>query len=111
MRLRILASFSMALGIFAGTIGFAGPTTAAPAAWVMPNVRNMVLQQAVKAIREVTGPAELDLRVLDKRNGQQVMNQTNWEVCAQGPSAGNEISQKSRRIVLYVKRFNQKTCS
>ena len=40
----------------------------------MPNVRNMVLSQALKAIRDVTGPAELDIRLFYRRNGQAVIN-------------------------------------
>lgn len=110
MRLRILAAFSMTLGILAAMIGFAGPVSAAPASWVMPNVRGMVLSQAVKAVREVTGGAELSFNFRDPRNGQDVINQTNWAVCAQSPSAGKSISQKTKRVNFYVKRFNQKTC-
>ena len=110
MRLRILAALSMTLGILAATIGFAGPVSAAPAKWVMPNVKNMVLKQALKAVREVTGPAELNLRLVDARNGQDVHNETNWQVCFQSPAAGKVISQKSKRVALYVKRFNQRSC-
>ena len=111
VRLRILAALSMTLGILAATIGFAGPVSAAPAKWVMPNVRNMVLNQAVKAVREVTGPAELKLQMVDLKNGQEVHNETNWQVCGQSPRAGSEISQKTKRVNLYVKRFNQQGCS
>ncbi len=83
--------------------------SAAPAQWVMPNVRNMVLKQAVEAVQEATGPG-LKLRMVDLKNGQDVHNQTNWEVCAQRPSAGSPISQKSKRVNLYVKRFNHRGC-
>lgn len=94
--------------------GMAAPVVAAPEAptevWVMPDVRNMVLSQATKAIREVTGPAELDFRLVDSRNGQDVFNQSNWTVCFQSPSADGEISQTTMRVYLYVKRFNQSSC-
>lgn len=110
MRLRIAAAFSITLGIIAATIGFAGPVSAAPASWVMPNVRNMVLKQALEAIGEVTGSAELKLRIKDPRNGQEVHNETNWAVCAQSPRAGSKISQKTKRVNLYVKRFNHRGC-
>lgn len=110
MRLRIVTAFSMTLGILAATIGFAGPASAAPAVWTMPNVTDLVLSKAVKAVEEVTGSAELNLRVIDRRNGQDVHNQTNWEVCYQTPRPGQPISQKSKRVALYVKRFNQKSC-
>ena len=110
MRLRIVAAFSVTLGIFAATIGFAGPVSAAPAQWVMPNVKDMVLKKALKTVREVTGPAELKVRLIDRRNGQEVHNETNWQVCAQSPGPGKAISQKSKRVALYVKRFNQRSC-
>lgn len=110
MRLRILAALSMALGIFAATTGLAGPATAAPAVWTMPDVKDMVLSAAVKAVEQATGGADLDLRLVDNRNVQEVINKANWSTCAQNPPAGKEISQKTKRVILYVKRFNQKTC-
>ena len=110
VRLRVVAAFSMTLGILAATIGFAGPVSAAPAQWVMPNVRNMVLKQAVEAVQEATGPG-LKLRMVDLKNGQEVHNKTNWEVCAHSPRAGRTISQKTKRVSLYVKRFNHRGCS
>ncbi len=112
MRLRALAAFSMTLGILAATIGFAGLTSAAPAGWVMPNLRGVVLNKAVKSVREVTGSQELYFRLIDKRNGQEVHNQTMWEVCAQNPRAGQEVafSPKKQRILFFVKRFNQRSC-
>lgn len=76
----------------------------------MPDVRNMVLAKAVKEVRKVTGSAELDLRIFDRRNGQDVHNQTNWVVCHQAPPSGEPISQKNKKVFLYVKRFNQKSC-
>ncbi|MGB2922040.1 MAG: hypothetical protein WA944_04495 [Mycobacterium sp.] len=118
MRKQIVGAVALTCAMFAPTIGFAAPAMAVPPVpqapsevWVMPNVRNMVLSQAVKAIREVTGPADIDLRVFDMKNGQQVINQSNWSVCAQGPSAGRQISQKTMRVILYVKRFNQSGCT
>ena len=100
----------MTLGILAATIGAAGPAAAAPAVWKMPNVVGMVLKGAVKDIQEVTGPVELDLKLIDRRNGQDVHNKANWVVCSQRPYADKPISQKSKRVILYVKRFNQKSC-
>ncbi len=112
MRLRIVSAFSMALGILAATIWFAGPVSGAPATWVMPNVKDMVLQRAVKAVREAAGPAELNLNLEDARNGQTVHNQTNWVVCYQTPRAGKTIPPKTGEVYvyLYVKRFNQSSC-
>ncbi|WP_163888627.1 hypothetical protein [Mycolicibacterium hippocampi] len=118
--MKSFGALAVTCAMIAPAVGFAAPAIAARQAplpqapsevWVMPNVRNMVLSQAVKAIREVTDPADIDLRVFDMKNGQEVINQTNWSVCAQGPSAGRQISQKTMRVILYVKRFNQRACS
>ena len=100
----------MTLVILAATIGAASPASAAPASWVMPEVRDMVLQKAVKSVQEVTGSAELDFRFIDRRNGQDVHNQANWVVCFQNPKVGQRISQKTKRVTLLVKRFMQKSC-
>lgn len=111
---QLIAVLAMTFGMMAATTGFAGSAAAASDAdvvWMMPDVRAMVLQQAVNAVFDATGPAELDLRFVDSRAGQQVINQTNWSVCAQSPGAGGTISQTSRRVILYVKRFNQRYCS
>lgn len=111
MRLRILAAFSMTLGIVAATIGFAYPVSAAPEPWVMPNVRGMVLSQALKAVRGAAGGAELNFNVVDLKNGQDVHNETNWQVCSQSPREGRAISQKTKKVSLAVKRFNHKGCT
>ncbi len=110
VRLRIVAAFSMTLGILAATMGFAVPAAAAPAAWVMPDVRGVVLQGAINAIQEVTGSAKLNFIFVDTRNGQEVHNKSNWVVCQQNPRPEGAISKKSKKVYLYVKRFNQKSC-
>ena len=120
VRKQVLGAMAISCAMVAPTVGFAAPAMAAPVVvapqaptevWVMPNVRNLVLSQAVKAVRDVTGQAEIDLRMVDRKNGQAVINQSNWEVCAQSPAAGRAISQSTKRVFLYVKRFNQRTCS
>ncbi len=111
MRLRSAAAFSMTVGILAATMGFAVPAAAAPVSWLMPDVRDLVLSKAVKVVEESTGVADLKFAVQDRRNGQEVHNQTNWLVCAQWPPAGEPISQKTKRVTLLVKRFNQQRCT
>lgn len=120
VRKQMFGAMAISCAMFAPTVGFAAPAMAAPVVaapqaptevWVMPNVRNMVLSQAVKSVRDVTGTAEIDLRMIDLRNGQDVINQSNWAVCSQSPGAGRQISQRTMRVILYVKRFNQRTCA
>ncbi|MGD9622804.1 MAG: hypothetical protein AB7G47_21910 [Mycolicibacterium sp.] len=110
MSVRAVTALSMTLAIAASAIGWTGPATAAPANWEMPNVRDMLLSQAVKAVGEATGSAALDIRFVDYVNGQEVHNENYWLVCAQNPAADKPISQKTKRVVFYVKRFNQKGC-
>lgn len=100
------------MAVLAATVGFAGPAAAVvddgaqspnPAPWVMPNVRRMLLDRALDAVYNVTGPADLDIRFISAGN-QNVFNYTNWDVCRQSPSAGAEISQKTMRVILQVSR-------
>ncbi len=110
MASRILAAFSMTLGLFASTIGVAGSAAAAPASWPMPLVRGMLLSEAVKTIQDITGPG-LNLRLIDLRNGQDVHNHNMWEVCAQRPRVGKPIWQETKKVNLYVKRFSHRGCA
>ncbi|WNG88945.1 hypothetical protein C6A87_006990 [Mycobacterium sp. ITM-2016-00317] len=85
------------------------PTASAPL--IMPEVRTMVLQRAVRTLHAATSNAELDLRFVNRKDVREVINQQNWEVCAQSPSAGRAISQKTMRVILYVKRPGSRGCS
>lgn len=80
------------------------------AAWVMPEVNGLVLQQAIKAVSAVTSPVEIDFQISDEKNNQKVLNTTNWAVCAQSPSPGKNISQKTKTVYFFVKRLNEKSC-
>jgi len=112
MRKQIFATVGITIGLIAGTAGFAVPAMAAPTTkWVMPNVRNLVLQKAIDAVLDVTGPVDLNITPVDLKNGQDVYNLTNWQVCSQSPRSGAEISQAKKAVTLYVKRFNQTGCS
>ncbi|MCG7580095.1 hypothetical protein [Mycolicibacterium sp. OfavD-34-C] len=97
-----------------GVVGVAAPAAAAQEGnsgpWEMPNVRGEILQRAIKSVQDVAGDVELDLRILNRLNAQEVINYTNWEVCAHGPSAGSEISKKTKRVNLYVRRPNTRGC-
>lgn len=87
--------------------GLAGPAAAADK-WEMPDVKGEVLATALQDIRSVTGDAELDLRLVPRHVNQVVYNYTNWAVCYSSPGAGKEISQKSKRVVLSLRRLNEK---
>ena len=88
------------------------PTTAASAApMLMPEVRGLILQRAVRTVRAITGEADLDLRFVNRKDAREVINQQNWEVCAQAPAPGRAISEQTLRVTLYVKRPGTRGCS
>lgn len=107
MRKRILLALATAPALLVPSVGVAGSATAAEG-WVMPNLRGEVLQTAISDIHGITGDAELNMRYIPTHVNQNVYNFTNWAVCAQTPSPGKEISQKTKRVVLYVRRLNEK---
>ncbi|MBX7435255.1 hypothetical protein JDV09_24605 [Mycobacterium sp. Y57] len=114
MRSQIIAATVTTMAVSAGMIGFAGPATAAQdgnaGPWVMPDVRTETLSRAINSVLDVTGDVDLDLRILNRKNTQQVINYTNWEVCAQSPRGGSEISQKTMRVILAVRRPGTRGC-
>lgn len=109
----------LALGMTMGVAAPAGaavdatevPRPAASAPLIMPELRTMVLQRAVRTLHAATGNAELDLRFVNRKDVREVINQQNWEVCAQSPGAGRAIPQKTMRVTLYVKRPGSRGCS
>lgn len=98
-----------------GMVGIAAPAAAAqdgnPGPWEMPDLRGEKLQRAIDAVLDVTGDtAELELQIRNRLNTLEVINYSNWEVCAQYPRGGDTISQKAKRVVLAVRRPNTSGC-
>ena len=83
--------------------GNAGP-------WEMPDVRGEILQRAINSVLDVTGDVDLDVELRNRKNAQEVINYTNWEVCAQSPRGGQIIPKKTKRVVLLVRRPNTTGC-
>ncbi|WP_374157623.1 hypothetical protein ACEWX3_21370 [Mycobacterium sp. G7A2] len=101
----------MAVG---GMVTVAAPAAAAqegnPGPWEMPDVRGEILQRAIDSVLDVTGDVDLDLEIRNRLSAQEVINYTNWEVCAQAPRGGENISQKAKRVILLVRRPNTSGC-
>ena len=109
--------FKMALAIVlavGGMVGVAAPAAAAqdgnPGPWEMPDVRGEILQRAINSVLDVTGDVDLDLELRNRKNAQEVINYTNWEVCAQSPRGGQNINKKSMRVILVVRRPMTRGC-
>lgn len=109
--------FKMALAAVVaagGVLTLAAPAAAAqdgnPGPWEMPDVRGEILQRAINSVLDVTGDVDLDLELRNRKNAQEVINYTNWEVCAQAPRGGQNISQKAKRVILVVRRPMTRGC-
>jgi beta-lactam-binding protein with PASTA domain len=80
--------------LVAGSIGLAGPAAAAES-WAMPDVEGAILQEAHDDIASTTSGAVLPETTAADGTPYEQINLTNWVVCAQSPSAGEEISVDS----------------
>lgn len=108
----MLASAATASLLIGGSIGLAGPATAQKdPVWVMPDVRGAILSRAVKDVSAIAAPTELDFRFQDSKGVREVINLSNWTVCATSPSRGSRINPKTKRVIMAVKRSNDPTCS
>ncbi|MBX7450645.1 hypothetical protein GR927_21900 [Mycolicibacterium sp. 3033] len=81
-----------------------------PTPWLMPNLRGLILQNAIDEVLDVSGPVKLNFVFDDTKGNRDVINTTYWTVCWQSPKAGNPISQKSKYVGFGVKRLTDKNC-
>lgn len=79
--------------LIAGALGAAGP--AAADTWEMPDVEGAVLQSAWDAVVAATDGTLVPETSTAEGPPYEQINLTNWEVCAQSPSAGEEVSADS----------------
>jgi len=114
VRKQFAAVLAATVAVSAGMMGLAAPAGAAqegnPGPWEMPDVRGEILQRAINSVVNVTGQIDLDLEIRNRLSTQEVINYTNWEVCAQAPRGGQNISQKAKRVILVVRRPNTRGC-
>ena len=100
-----------ALAITGTAICAAGGASAAnDPPWTMPDVVGQTLQKAEDTLLAVTGDPDMDIRTSSPKINQEQINLTNWVVCYQSPKADGTISEKTKRVYLYVKRPNEKSC-
>lgn len=114
MRKQFVATLAAMMAASAGMMGFAAPAAAAqdgnPGPWEMPDVRYEILQRAIDAVDAATDDAELEFDIRNRLSPQEVINYTNWEVCYTSPSAGSDISPKTKKVILLVRRPNTSGC-
>ena len=97
-----------------GMVTLSAPAAAAqegnPGPWEMPDVRGEILDRAIDSVLSVTGDVDLDLEIRNRKDVREVINYTNWEVCAQAPRGGQNISKKAMRVILVVRRPMTRGC-
>ena len=76
----------------AATIGLASPASAQPS-WEMPDVEGELLQGAWDSVVSATDGALVPETAPASGPPYEQINLTYWEVCAQSPEAGDEVSQ------------------
>lgn len=96
--------------LFAGVIGSAGPASGDDSSWVMPDVRNMILSQAMAQIRAAASPVEITFGTSDTKGNREQYNMSNWSVCWQAPKAGATVPRKDNYVSLGVKRLTDGNC-
>jgi beta-lactam-binding protein with PASTA domain len=77
--------------LIAGTLGLAAPAAAA-SSWEMPDVEGMILQEAWDEIVSTTDGAVTPETTAADGTPYEQINLTNWVVCEQSPSEGDEFS-------------------
>ena len=97
-----------------GMVGVAAPAAAAqegnPGPWEMPDVRYELLQRAIDSVVAATDGADVQFDIRNRLSPNEVINYTNWEVCYTSPTAGSNISQKTKKVILLVRRPNTSGC-
>ncbi|KUI33484.1 PASTA domain-containing protein [Mycobacterium sp. GA-2829] len=92
--------FAVGAVVFATSMALsAPPAMAAPSTWTMPDIRKMNLAAAQKAFEAATEGSGLTLTPVNRSGPGEVINYSNWTVCAQSPSAGSTLRAKSRPAV------------
>lgn len=104
MKIRMAAAAAaLALSAVAGAPNAAAQPTQT---WEMPDFRGMNLAAAQAEFAGITEEGGPRLRYLNRSGPGEVINLTNWTVCAQSPSPGGTVRVKSTPIVA-VNRPNQ----
>ncbi|MBX7435258.1 hypothetical protein JDV09_24620 [Mycobacterium sp. Y57] len=119
MNKRIIATVSAMCAVSAGSLLTATPASAnrdtgvagnpnPPSAWVMPDLKGMVLFPAIKSVLAVTGGEQVKIKPV-ATGDRAVINQEDWLVCAQSPGPGKVFTAKNT-ITLKVERSKQASC-
>lgn len=91
--------FAVGAVVFATSMALSAPPAMAAPSWTMPSIKGMNLAAAAKAFEAATEGSGLVLTPVNRSGPGEVINYTNWTVCAQSPSAGKTLSKKSRPAV------------
>ncbi|MCG5434313.1 PASTA domain-containing protein [Mycobacterium sp. MYCO198283] len=84
--------------------GLAAPAAADDETYEMPDIKGMSLQHAEATVKSLS--EDLTLNAQNDGPAQDIHNETNWTVCYQYPSAGEEISADSYLGVIVARPNN-----
>jgi hypothetical protein len=85
------ASFALLVTAAGVAAPIAGAEESDEATWTMPDTENSMLQNAVDATYEAAGTEDVEIEFDVSGPAQVVHNYANWRVCAQSPSADEEV--------------------
>jgi beta-lactam-binding protein with PASTA domain len=97
MKYRVMAAGAAAIvtsALVAAPVAGAQTTT-----WEMPDIEGANLAAAVASFESATEGSGLKLNMVNRAGPSEVINLTNWTVCAQSPAAGSTLTAKSRPAV------------
>lgn len=75
----------------------------------MPDLDGLILEKALDAVHAAAEDPAFPIQINNAR-GQVVYNYTNWVACDQSPRAGREVTPKTKKVFIAVKRLNAKSC-
>ena len=92
--MQVASVVGVATVLVATALAVAAPAAAQPS-WEMPDVEGEVLQDAWDEVVSTTDGAVVPETATAEGPPFEQFNLTNWEVCAQSPDEGDEISVDS----------------
>ena len=110
-----VAAAAASFGLLMTAVGVAAPIAAAQESgadtWTMPDTENSMLKNAVAATYEAAGTEDIEFEYSFSGLTQVVHNDTNWRVCAQSPSADEEVEVTAEPVTVEFELARPGGCS
>lgn len=96
MKYRVMAAGA---AVVMSAVAVAPVAGAQSTTWEMPDIKGANLAAAVATFNAATEGSGLTLTYVNRSGPGEVINLTNWTVCAQSPGAGKTLTKKSKPAV------------